>query len=295
MAEKINASYILFQNDSLTKAYGSGKLLGQVELMKKNNIDIALTSVPFYTDLGKYSLLYNLVQNYSSYQDNFLFVSPGGYMKTSSLTAKIATICYLPPRKHIPDWAKLVKVFPQDTWTAIAISIPILIIVWWIFFKKNNSNNLNDLSKSLFTTLELYLTASIRLKPKFHHMRVLLVFFLIYHYLILCVYNASLNSNLTSPPLEPEIDTLDELIRRGVEIHAGTRISKTIKWLRGEEVWNRMKGSVVVDDDYFDMFLKYLNEPKYAVSVVEVTKFYIDNFRDVKIMKEKVSRCICFS
>lgn len=56
MAEKFNASYILFQNDSLTKAYGSGKLPDQVEQMKKNGVDIALISVPFYTDLGKYFL-----------------------------------------------------------------------------------------------------------------------------------------------------------------------------------------------------------------------------------------------
>lgn len=51
-----------------------------------------------------------------------------------------------------------------------------------------------------------------------------------------------------------------------------------------------MKGRVVIEDDYFDMFLEYLKEPKHAVSAVEMTKFYIDNFRDVYLMKEKVGR-----
>lgn len=177
-AKYVNATVWDYRNDKFYQTHiQGGQLKDEVIKMGKYGIDIYLVALPITMDTEQ-------------------------VLEHAAPIFVLYTFWVLPQRKELATWAKIIYVFPLTTWIAVVVFILLLTVAWAGFLLTDNRNNVSSLAvieKAFFLNYQLLVNVSASFKPHMAHLRVLLLFCLLYSLHLNCFYNASLSSMLTKP------------------------------------------------------------------------------------------------
>lgn len=177
-AKYVNATVWTYRNDKFYQTHiQGGQIKDEVLKMGKYGIDIYLVALPITMDMEQ-------------------------VLEHAAPIFVLNTFWVLPQRKQLATWAKIVYVFPVSTWIAVVVFILLLTITWAGFLLTDNRRNVSSLAvieNAFFLNYQLLVNVSATFKPNMAHLRVLLLFCLLYSLHLNCFYNASLSSMLTKP------------------------------------------------------------------------------------------------
>lgn len=126
--------------------------------------------------------------------------------------------CLVPKSPKQPEYKKFTILFPKIIWLLLLITMLLYTFLWYL----STSPNKKELNSVIFIIFAMTLGCPVNDQTGFK-LRTILISYRFYVFLLLTAYSAILTSVLTVPIQLPEINTLPELEKSGLEIFAATR------------------------------------------------------------------------